>query len=160
MIGDIRLHNEAEDWLKSIAEDNGPKVFFQKTDVTHWNELDHLFDVFTTKLGGAPDIVVAGAGIYEASSAGFWNDQDEPSHYKLFDVNIVHPVKLTRIAVRRLRRAQKPGVILHESSIVALKASTVLPLYAASKAALSHFVRCMASLEELAGIKVVAVAPG
>lgn len=59
-----------------------------------------------------------------------------------------------------MQQARKPGVILHESSIVALKPSPVLPLYAVSKAALSHFVRCMAPLGEMSGIKVVAVAPG
>lgn len=59
-----------------------------------------------------------------------------------------------------MQQAHKPGVVLHESSIVALKPSPVLPLYAVSKAALSHFVRCMAPLGEMSGIKVVAVAPG
>jgi 3-hydroxybutyrate dehydrogenase len=129
--------------------------------VTAWDQLERLFDIFADKFGGSvPDIVVAGAGIYEASSAGFWDDRDEASHYKLLDINLVHPIKLTRIAFRRMQQAHKPGVILHESSIVALKASPVLPLYAVSKAALSHFVRCMAPLGEISGIKVVAVAPG
>lgn len=160
LIGDLALHSEAAEWLKSTERNAGPKVLFQKTDVTAWDQLERLFDVFEQDFGGTPDIVVAGAGIYEASSAGFWNDRDEASHYKLFDVNIVHPIKLTRIAFRRLQQAHKPGVILHESSIVALKASAVLPLYAVSKAALSHFVRCMAPLGEMSGIKVVAVAPG
>ena len=160
LIGDIALHSEAVEWLNSTERDVGPKVLFQQTDVTAWEQLERLFDVFAKEFGGAPDVVVAGAGIYEASSAGFWNDRDEASHYKLLDINLVHPIKLTRIAIRRLRQANKPGVILHESSIVALKPSPVLPLYAVSKAALSHFVRCMAPLGEMSGIKVVAVAPG
>lgn len=129
--------------------------------MTAWDQLERLFDVFADMFeGSVPDIVVAGAGIYEASFAGFWNDRDEASHYKLLDVNLLHPIKLTRIAIRRLQRAGRPGAILHESSIVALKPSAVLPLYAISKAALSHFVRCMAPLAEMANIKVVAVAPG
>lgn len=129
--------------------------------MTAWDQLERLFDVFADIFDNdVPDIVVAGAGIYEASSAGFWNDRDEASHYKLFDINLIHPIKLTRIAIRRLQRAGRPGVVLHESSIVALRPSIVLPLYAASKAALSHFVRCMAPLGGMSGIKVVAVAPG
>ncbi|KAF9771419.1 hypothetical protein IL306_010943 [Fusarium sp. DS 682] len=151
---------DAAEWLKLTERDRGPKVLFQHTNVTSWDQLERLFDVFAKEFSGVPDIVVAGAGIYEASSAGFWNDQDEASHYKLLDINLVHPIKLTRIAFRRLRQARKPGIILHESSIAALKASPVLPLYAVSKAALSHFVRCMAPLGEMSGIKVVAVAPG
>jgi 3-hydroxybutyrate dehydrogenase len=129
--------------------------------VTDWTQLEALFDTFATEFGGeVPDIVVAGAGIYEASSAGFWNDRDNDSHYKLLDINLVHPIKLTRIAFRRMQQAYKQGVVLHESSIVALKPSPVLPLYAVSKAALSHFVRCMAPLGEMSGVEVVAVAPG
>lgn len=138
-----------------------PTVLFERTDVTAWDQLERLFDVFADKFGGGvPDIVIAGAGIYEASSAGFWNDRDEASHYKLLDINLVHPIKLTRIAVRHMRQAHKTGTILHVSSIAAQKASPVLPLYAVSKAGLSHFVRCCAPLEEMSGIKVVAVAPG
>lgn len=160
LIGDINLHLEAAQWLEAVEQDDGAKVLFQKTDVTVWAQLERLFDVFAKEFGGVPGLVVAGAGIYEASSAGFWNDRDEASHYRLLDVNLVHPVKLTRIAIRRMQKARKPGVVLHQSSIVALKASPVLPLYAISKAALSHFVRCMAPLHKMSGIKVVAVAPG
>lgn len=163
LIGDLALHKDAKDWLRSIS-DNGStaQVYFKKTDVTAWDQLERLFDVFAAKFKGhgVPDIVVAGAGIYEASSPGFWNERDGASRYKILDVNVLHPIKLTRIAIRRLQRAKKFGIVLHESSIVALKASAVLPLYAVSKAALSHFVRCMAPLSEMANVKVVAVAPG
>lgn len=161
LIGDLTLHSEAAEWLNTTGQGPGPRVYFQETDVTDWDQLERLFDVYNDKFEGtAPDIVVAGAGIYEASAAGFWDDRDEASHYKLLDVNLLHSIKLTRIAIRRLQQAGKPGVILHESSIVALKASAVFPLYAVSKAALSHFVRCMGPLSEMCNIKVVAVAPG
>lgn len=160
LIGDLSLQSEAVDWLESTKSDGGPEVLFQQTDVADWAQLERMFDVFAQSFGGVPDIVVAGAGIYEASSAGFWNDRDDASHYRIIDVNLLHPIKLTRIAIRRLRQAKKPGVIIHESSIVALRPSIVLPLYAITKAALSHFVRCMAPLHEMSGIKVVAVAPG
>jgi 3-hydroxybutyrate dehydrogenase len=161
LIGDIGLHREAAEWLQSLEKGSGPKVLFQKTDVTIWDQLEYLFDVYTKEFGaGAPDIVVAGAGIYEATSTGFWDDRDQGSHYKLLDINLVHPIKLTRIAIRRMQQARKPGVILHESSIVALKPSAVLPLYAVSKAGLSHFVRSIAPISEMSGIKIVAVAPG
>ncbi|EME43713.1 hypothetical protein DOTSEDRAFT_95433, partial [Dothistroma septosporum NZE10] len=160
LIGDIALHSEAQQWLQSIKQDQGPKVIFQHTDVTIWDHLERLFDVFANEMGGVPDIIVAGAGVYEASSPGFWDERDTQSTYKLLDINLFHPIRLTRIAFRRLRQAQKQGVIVHESSIVALRASPVLPLYAVSKAGLSHFVRCMAPLGKMTGIRVVAVAPG
>lgn len=67
---------------------------------------------------------------------------------------------MSRIAIRRMLNAGQPGIILHVSSTGAQKASIITPLYQASKAALSSFVRCMAQLHGMGGIRVVGVAPG
>lgn len=67
---------------------------------------------------------------------------------------------MTRIAIRRLLNANQPGIILHVSSTGAQKASIITPLYQASKAAISTFVRCMAQLHDMGGIRVIGVAPG
>lgn len=128
--------------------------------MTSWDQLENLFDICEEKLGGSPDIVVPGAGVYEPSSNSFWADIDQGSHYKIFDVNILHPLKISRIAIRLFKASKKPGVIVHFSSITAQIPSVVNPLYSVSKQAISQFVRCMGPLEELAGIRVVAVAPG
>lgn len=52
------------------------------------------------------------------------------------------------------------GIILHISSIAAQAANIITPLYAVSKHGVSAFIHSMASLDELAGIRVVGVAPG
>lgn len=122
--------------------------------------MEDVFDVFAKEFGGCPDVVVPGAGVYEPSGFSFWSDADQDSHYKLFDINLTHPIKMTRIAVRRMRRAKKQGVVIHISSIAAQRPGIVTPLYQASKAAISMFIRSMAPLEDLAGIRVVGVAPG
>lgn len=160
LLCDLALHKDAVEWLKIIERDGGPTVLFQRTDVTQWDQIEAAFDFFEEQLKKVPDIVVPGAGIYEASCPGFWDDRDAASHYKLFDVNLIHPIKLSRIAIRRMQKAQAAGVILHISSVVAQKTNIVLPLYAASKAGISHFIRCMAPLESMCGIRVVGVAPG
>ncbi|KIW16970.1 hypothetical protein PV08_04161 [Exophiala spinifera] len=160
LICDLSLHKEATTWLEETQNDSGPLVSFLRVDVTDWKQLEAAFQNFDDRFGGVPEIVVAGAGVYEASCPGFWDNKDQGSHYKLFDINLVHPIKLTRIAIRRMQRAHSRGVILHISSIVAQKPNVVLPLYAASKAGLSQFIRCMAPLEDMCAIRVVAVAPG
>jgi NAD(P)-dependent dehydrogenase (short-subunit alcohol dehydrogenase family) len=165
LIADISLHRTANEWLRSIEKTDGStRVVFHKTDVTKWIQLEDLFDAFEQHFDGdTPDVVVPGAGLYEPSTNTFWGDQDsiDGSRYKIFDVNILHPIKMTRIAVRRMRRAGKTaGVILHLSSITAQKPSVTNPLYSVSKQAVSQFVRCMEPLERLSGIRVVAVAPG
>ncbi|EXJ53639.1 uncharacterized protein A1O5_13090 [Cladophialophora psammophila CBS 110553] len=134
---DIGLHQEVTKWLAAIQCDGGPKTVFHKTDVTDRDQLEGAFDVFAQQLGG-----------------------DASLGYKLFDVNLLHPINLTRIAIRRFQQASSPGVVLHLSSIVAQKPSAVLPLYSTSKAVISQFVRCMAPLDSLCGVRVVAVAPG
>lgn len=165
LIADISLQQIAKEWLLSTETSQGSqRASFHKTDVRKWAQLEELFDVFENQFNGdVPDIVVPGAGLYEPSTNTFWGDQDSTngSRYKIFDVNILHPIKMTRIAIRRMTRAgKKPGIILHLSSIVAQKPSVANPLYSVSKQALSQFVRCMEPLERLAGIRVVAVAPG
>ncbi|KAJ6115240.1 hypothetical protein N7486_001018 [Penicillium sp. IBT 16267x] len=97
-----------------------------------------------------PPISLSPVRFYEPSSNTLRADLDIGSHYKVFDVNIMHPIKMSRIAIRRLRHAQKPGVILHISSITAQIPSIVNPLYSDSKQAVSQFVRCMAPLDDLA----------
>lgn len=69
-------------------------------------------------------------------------------------------MKLTRIAIRRLQKAQKPGHILHIASVAAQAAILVSPLYQASKHGLVSFVRGMSNAQSLFGIRVVCVAPG
>jgi 3-hydroxybutyrate dehydrogenase len=160
LIADIALSPTAVAWLESFRHEVKPQVVFHKTDVTSLEQLVGVFEVFEKKLGGVPDIVVPGAGVYEGSFPGFWDDKDETLNYKLFDINMLHPIRMTRIAIRKMREAKKPGTVLHLSSITAQKPSVVLPLYSVSKAAVSQFVRCMAPLGQMCGIRVVGIAPG
>jgi 3-hydroxybutyrate dehydrogenase len=82
------------------------------------------------------------------------------NHYRILDINLLHPIKMSRIAIRRMLNHNAPGVICCVSSIGAQKPSPITPLYHISKTGISGFVRSMASLGEMAGIRVVGVAPG
>lgn len=75
-------------------------------------------------------------------------------------VNIEHPIKTTRLAIRAFLKARKPGVIMHVSSIAGQVTRLSTPIYCASKAFINHFVRSFGVLQEKEGIRVVAVAPG
>lgn len=67
---------------------------------------------------------------------------------------------MTRLAIRKMLAVNQPGIILHVSSTGAQKASIITPLYQAGKSAISTFVRCLADLHKMGGIRVVGVAPG
>jgi 3-hydroxybutyrate dehydrogenase len=67
---------------------------------------------------------------------------------------------MTRLAIRAMLRANKPGIILLASSTGAQKSSIITPLYGVSKHGISSFIRAMGPLHSMAGIRVVGVAPG
>lgn len=155
VIGDLQLTADAQ---KLVESSSSSKALFKKTDVTDWIELTDLF-TFTEKELGAPDIVCPGAGIFEPKWSHFWNDTETQS-YKTIQVNVEHPVKATRLAIRSFLKANKPGVVAHISSIGGQTTRLTVPIYCATKAFINHFVRAFADLEPREGIRIVAVAPG
>ena len=76
------------------------------------------------------------------------------------EINVNHPIKLTRIATRALLGKNKRGVVLITASLASLSGTYSAPLYCATKHAVIGFVRSLAEMDQLEGIKVVAVAPG
>jgi short-subunit dehydrogenase len=75
-------------------------------------------------------------------------------------INATHPMKLTRIAIRSLLKANKKGVILIVASLAGYQGAFAAPLYCASKHTVVGFVRSLAELDKYESIKVVLTAPG
>jgi len=69
-------------------------------------------------------------------------------------------LKLSRIAIRALLRKNKKGVVLITASLAGFMGTYSAPLYCTTKHAVVGFVRSMAELDPLEGIKVCCVAPG
>lgn len=98
--------------------------------------------------------------------ANFWRpdqgtDTDASSSFKTIDVNIAHPIRATQLAIDYfLRQPSKKGAVVLVSSIAAQMPFFPVPVYVASKHAISGFTRAMATLEPGMGIRVNAVAPG
>ena len=98
--------------------------------------------------------------------SNFWylnqgTDTVASSSYKVFDLNINHPVRATQLAIDYFQRQkQKHGVVVLISSIAAQLPLLPTPLYSASKHAISGFVRCLGHLEPTLNIRVNGVAPG
>ncbi|KAJ9504199.1 hypothetical protein LTR99_005871 [Exophiala xenobiotica] len=201
LICDLGLHREAQTWLETLTtnsdnndKNNGdepppppppPRVVFNKTDVSDWKQLEAAFDVYEKEFGGVPYVLCPGAGVYEPSAPNFWNDKDDDG-YKLLKINLEHPIKMSRIAIRKWvqqqgqtgpptprghghghgheqgKRKRPPivGNIVLVSSTGAQKSSILTPLYGAAKQGISNFARAMAGLREMEGIRVTAVAPG
>ncbi|KAG6077049.1 hypothetical protein E4U16_002455 [Claviceps sp. LM84 group G4] len=98
--------------------------------------------------------------------SSFWHpnqgrDTPEASSFYCLDVNVTHPIRATQLAIDSFQRQKLGhGVVVLISSIAAQIPLPPTPLYAASKQAISGFVRCLSPLEPLMNIRINAVAPG
>jgi NAD(P)-dependent dehydrogenase (short-subunit alcohol dehydrogenase family) len=108
--------------------------------------------------------VVPGAGIFEPEWSSFYHGDpvgEAESRYRTIDVNLVHPIKLTRLAISEFLKAKKPeAAVIHCSSIAGQVGKLGTPIYSATKFGISGFVRSMAELEGVFNIRISAVAPG
>ena len=172
IIGDLQLTPEAQQLV-----DTTETVIYQRCDVRNWADLHALIQLSRDKWNDVPDVYVASAGIFEPVCtsfllfspppplthdqkwASFWEDT-ESTRYATVDINVNHPIKFTRLAIRALLGENKKGVVCLVSSISALGSAYSSPVYCASKHALWGFVKSMAPLDALEGVKVTSICPG
>lgn len=107
------------------------------------------------ELGGL-DVVVNNAGI---GAAGTVADNDDEEWHRVFDVNVVGMVRVTRAALPHLRRSAAPAVV-NTSSVAATAGLPQRALYSATKGAVLALTRAMAADHIAEGIRVNCVNPG
>ncbi|KAK3717568.1 hypothetical protein LTR37_005634 [Vermiconidia calcicola] len=154
LVADLALTPEAQHYV-----DNETNIMFQQTDVSKWDQLQRLVSVSREHFGSTPDVYVAGAGVFEPTWSNFWHDPEDES-YAQVHINLSHPIKLSRIAMRTLVSENRKGVILPFASIGGIAGSYNCPLYIACKHGIVGFVKSMKFLEKYEGIKVVTICPG
>lgn len=137
---------------QAVHELGNPAVAI-RSDVSHLNELDTLFDAVAKKLGRI-DVLFANAGVAKFAPA---TDVTEQFYDEIFDIN-VKGVFFT---------IQKAIPLLNDNASIILNTSVVnqagLPntsVYAASKAAVRSFARGIAAELAGRGIRVNVVSPG
>lgn len=171
VIADLALRPEAQELIAQYSvTSSGAKAVFQKTDVTDWGQLERMFQKAIAHFGGA-DIVCPGAGVYEPPFSNFWlppgtevsKDKVSESRYRILDINVTHPIRVTQMAIAHFLTHKKPGAVVHISSVAGQEPFFPTPMYVASKHAINGFVRSMYRLEHppshLPKIRVNAVAP-
>ncbi|KAH6718662.1 hypothetical protein BKA61DRAFT_570723 [Leptodontidium sp. MPI-SDFR-AT-0119] len=156
IIADLRLHSDANKVGITVTT---PNIYFQICDVTKWDQLENLIKISEKEFGDVPDIFVAAAGVFEPSWSNFWGDP-ETEKYSIMEINVNHPIKLTRIAIRALLGKDKKGVVLIVGSIAGYSGQYSAPLYSTSKHAIVGFTRSMVDTAKYQGVKVVAICPG
>ena len=105
---------------------------------------------------GGLDLVVNNAGIGAVGDVGA-NDEEE--WRRVFEVNVLGPVRVMSAALPHLRRSGSASVV-NVCSVVAVVGVPQRALYSASKGALLALTLAMAADHVAAGIRVNAVTPG
>lgn len=171
IFADLALRPEAEAVVKKYQ--SSPKAVFQKTNVISWAQLEDAFKAAMDNFGSV-DIVCPGAGVFEPPFSSFWNppgtalskDQVHGDRYAALDINITHPIRMTQMAISHFLAASPPASpsnpksVIHIASIAGESAALPFPLYHAAKHAVRAFVKSLADLQGLNGIRVAAVLPG
>jgi hypothetical protein len=88
-------------------------VLYVQADVAHWPDFDKIFAACTDKWNDVPDAYAICAGLFEPPFSNFWDDPEQDSGYKQVDVNVNHPIKLTRLAIRKsLQKGKRASVCI------------------------------------------------
>ncbi|MER7002011.1 SDR family oxidoreductase [Dactylosporangium sp. NPDC000555] len=107
------------------------------------------------RLGGI-DILVNNAGI---GAIGTVESNPDDEWHRVFDVNVVGLVRVTRAALPHLRRSAHPAIV-NTSSIAAHAGLPDRALYSATKGAVQALTAAMAADYVREGIRVCCVNPG
>jgi NAD(P)-dependent dehydrogenase (short-subunit alcohol dehydrogenase family) len=92
---------------------NKPEILYVQSDVTKWSDFTKMFDACEEKWNDVPDAYGICAGLFDPPFSNFWQDPEQDSGYMQVDVNVNHPIKLTRLAIRKsLGRGKRASVCI------------------------------------------------
>jgi 2-keto-3-deoxy-L-fuconate dehydrogenase len=126
-----------------------------RTDVGDDASVRAAVDTVVRELGRL-DVVVNNAGI---GARGTVADNDDDEWRRVFDINVLGIVRVTRAALPHLRQSPSAAVV-NTGSVAATAGLPQRALYCASKGAVDSLTRAMAADHLAEGIRVNSVDPG
>jgi hypothetical protein len=88
-------------------------IFYVQADVTRWADFTKIFDACEEKWNDVPDAYGICAGVFDPPFSNFWDDPEQDEGYKQVDINVNHPIKLTRLAIRKsLSKGKRASVCI------------------------------------------------
>lgn len=126
-----------------------------RADVTDDAAVRAAVTAAVDELGGL-DILINNAGVGAQGGVG---DNDDAEWHRVFDVNVVGMVRVTRAALPALRRSEQAAIV-NTASIAATAGLPDRVLYSATKGAVLSMTLALAADLLAEGIRVNAVNPG
>jgi 3-oxoacyl-[acyl-carrier protein] reductase len=147
-----------EDRVSEVARtirDEGGDALAIRADVAKQEDVDRMTAQTVSAFGGL-DVVINNAGV---GSAAFIESVQDSEIERVFGVNLVGVIRVTRAATPHLKNSGR-GRIVNVASVEGIRGSGLLPVYSATKAGVIGMTR--ANAVELArfGVTVNAVCPG
>jgi 3-oxoacyl-[acyl-carrier protein] reductase len=145
-----RLREAAE----KLAELTGKKCPTVLCDVTQQEQVERLRDAALEALGRV-DVLINNAGLGGTANLV---EMSDAQWSKILDVTLTGTMRVTRALLPHML-ARKAGAIVNNASVVGWRAQVGQSAYAAAKAGVMAFTRCVALEAAEAGVRVNAVAP-
>jgi NAD(P)-dependent dehydrogenase (short-subunit alcohol dehydrogenase family) len=142
---------------QELANSRGPQAHYHHVDVASADDMARLIIDTTERLGGL-DVMVNNAGISTRMHRSFLED-DLADFSKVMAVNLLGVMLGTREAARYMA-THGGGAIINIASIGGLQPGGGVMTYRASKAAVIHFSKSVATELGPHGISVNCIAPG
>ena len=137
-----------------VVLDRDPSDGIQ-VDVTDAAAVDAAVKAAAERLRGL-DIVINNAGV---GAAGTVADNSDDEWHRVFDINVVGMVRVSRAALPFLRESERAAIV-NTCSVAATAGLPQRALYSATKGAVMSLTLAMAADHVREGIRVNCVAPG
>lgn len=108
LVADIKTTPDFDTF--AAGKDN---ILYVQSDVTQWADFNKIFDACENKWKDVPDAYGICAGLFDPPFSNFWQDPEQDEGYRQVDVNVNHPIKLTRMALRKsLKKGKKASICI------------------------------------------------
>ena len=142
--------------LSGLARPLGAGHLAVAGDLTVARDVDALADRVTKWCGGAPDILVNGAGIFPLASV---HDMDPDDFQRALDLNLAAPFRVLRAFLPAMR-ARRQGDVVTIGSVADRHASPGNAAYSASKHGARALHEVLRAETRGTGVRASLVSPG